>query len=246
MTSTPDPERAAPNVLVSVHDVREEIRAGFGSAQVVVRTLDGVSLSVHAGEFVIVHGGVASGASSLLAVMAGRRATASGSRHASPSLQIRRGAISEEAMQAMRRAWLERPTRVGQTIPRVQVLYLFRVRSHPAPAARESPVGMHRWAAWARTLRADGGSVLVHVPTTPSCQPDAGATERPQKHSPAVFENTAGERLPVSPASVREFTIASGRIVSAVPATRPMWFRESDGYAPPNACDPYPTTWPVP
>ncbi len=237
---------AEPQVLVSVHDLREEVRAGLGNAHVAVRTLDGVSLTVHAGEFVIVRGGVASGATSLLAALAGRRTLQSGSRIVAPSVQIRRGAIGSDAMEAMRRAWREPAPREALITSRTPVLYLFRVRGHASLAPRNSAVQADRWTAWARSLRVTGGSVLVHTPVALPHSADTRAIDLPGKHSPAVFENTAGERQLHSRPAVREFTIAAGRMVSADPATRPMWFRGSDGYAPPNACDPYPTTWPAP
>lgn len=245
MTSTPDPERAPPSVLVSVHDVREEIRAGLGNAQVAVRTLDGVSLSVHAGEFIVVRGGIASGATSLLAALAGQRTYASGIRRAAPTVQIRRGAIAAPAFRAMRQAWVDHTPQARPSDIRSVALYLFRVRRAHADEADVVSVDVSRWQAWARALRESGSSVLVHLPHDVD-EPRIGSSTSPEKHTPAVFENTTGENSSYRRSGVRELTIAAGRLVSAVPATRPMSFRGSDGYAPQSACDPAPTTWPAP
>jgi len=230
---------AAPPVLLAVRDMHEEVRVGLGQASLIVRTLDGVSLAVHAGEMVVLRGGVASGAASLLAVLAGaRRHQQRGTRVEAHGVQVRRGGISRSAFDAIASAWSQPRApdrRIGA--PRVAVVYVFRVRSEP-DARRQSARPDTRtcadpsvWRAWAASLRATGGSVVAYWPLS-ECEVVDPVYEHhdamPGTRTPAVHEAAAGASGDNrgSPGGVRLLTLAAGRIVSADPATRSSW---SDG-----------------
>lgn len=252
MTSSPvNP----PPVLLEVRNVREEIRAGLGQASLTVRTLDGVTLAVHAGELVVLRGGVASGAPSLLNALAGVRRARRGHRRLARGVQIRRACISDAAFAAIAAVWAQPVPARGNDVEfpvRPRVVYIFRVRS-PARGRQAGPGGhvfnvgtvtdTSVWGVWAESLRARGGSIVAHVtndaahaarPRYPHAAPDTKRT------SPAVHEATAGDRrsyqtrrdastvLPRRHPTgrVRTITLAAGRIVSAGPATHPTW---SDG-----------------
>jgi energy-coupling factor transporter ATP-binding protein EcfA2 len=211
MTRSPD---TPPPVLLAVRDVREEIRAGLGQTSLTVRTLDGVTLQVHAGELVVLRGGVASGASSLLAALSGARRVRTGHRRLARGVQVRRACISSAAFSAIAAAWAQpQPAASNQSQPlaRARVVYLFRVRAGAPgrPTAvlahdstgRRSAADASVWGVWAESLRAHGGSIVAHVaddrlhdprPYAPSSRyPHAKAA---QNTSPAVHEATAGDR----------------------------------------------------
>ncbi len=227
---------AAPPVLLAVRDMHEEVRAGLGHASLIVRTLDGVSLAVHAGELVVLRGGVASGAASLLAALAGaRRHQQRGTRVEAHGVQVRRGRISRSAFDAIGSAWSQPrvpDSRIGA--PRIPVVYVFRVRSEPDARRYPSRPDTRTladpavWRAWAASLRATGGSVVAYWPLSAR-----EVVDRVYEHhdamagtrTPAVHEAAAGARGEHrgSAGGVRLLTLAAGRIVSADPATRPSW-----------------------
>lgn len=197
------------HVLLAVREWHEEVRAGLGGATAAVRTLDGVSLAVHAGELVILRGGVASGASTLLSALAGTRAGLPaahrvGHRIAARGVQIRRAAISIDAFRALHAVWtaslpIERTSRV---------IYCFRVR-----VERQRPEDDEPWRAWARALRAGGGSVIAHL-----SHDDQLTYPRDRAlNSASVFESAVDsgppERTLPRPGSVHDCTLAGGRIV---------------------------------
>ncbi len=254
---TPSPFNLPP-VLLEVRNVREEIRAGLGQASLTVRTLDGVTLAVHAGELVVLRGGVASGAPSLLAALAGVRRARSGFRRLARGVQVRRACISDAAFAAIAAAW----ARPGEArdheldFPaRPRVVYIFRVRS-PERGPRAGPYGHTSnsgtavdpsvWGVWAESLRSRGGSIVAHVTNNqayaaPPSYPLAAPV--PKRTSPAVHEATAGDRRSYQTRGqaanvlsrrhptgrVRTITLAAGRIVSAGPEMHPTWSDDSDG-----------------
>jgi energy-coupling factor transporter ATP-binding protein EcfA2 len=208
---TPSPFTPPP-VLLAVRDVREEIRAGLGQTSLTVRTLDGVTLQVHAGELVVLRGGVASGAPSLLAALSGARRVRTGHRRLARGVQVRRACISNAAFSAIAAAWAQPQSASGnhsQPPVRARVVYLFRVRagapSRPTAPRTHDSAGRKAadpsvWGVWAESLRAHGGSIVAHVADdrlhdpraySPSRYPRAKAA---QNTSPAVHEATAGDR----------------------------------------------------
>ncbi|MBL0170731.1 MAG: hypothetical protein IPP90_08370 [Gemmatimonadaceae bacterium] len=219
------PHPQSPPVLLSVRDLHEEIRAGYGQTVFAVRTLDGVSLDVRAGELVVLQGGVASGAVSLLETLAGTRRRLSGLRVAAHGVQIRRGSISHEAFRAITNAW---SPSVGITAPidiaPAPVVYVFRVRPRtsmvsPSPKLWRTRTGdPSTWRAWVESLRARGGSVLVYVSPSGHARghpPHSGA-RLPDPHVDAVHEGVAAlHGYGVESGMVRVLTLAAGRIVGA-------------------------------
>lgn len=206
------PGASPARILLALRGWHEEIRAGAGAAQVIVRTLDHVSLTVHAGELVVVRGGVASGAASLIAALSGMRPPIpalrlGGDRVTASGVQIRRAVISSCALTALRESWSGSvpPSSAPSLRP---VVYVFRVRESPHRWETDA-----HWRAWAVTFRASGGSILAHVPTDRwRKSPPAITTPR----TPAVFESSAFDSAVTNPgahASVREVMLDAGRIV---------------------------------
>ena len=161
-------------VLLSVHDLHEEIVAGAGGATCAVRTLDGLSCHVCVGELVVLQGGVASGANSLLDVFAGLRTRVKGVRQMHPRIRVRRGAISTTAARAIVSAWSDSHRRsasaatgrpVSPTLTSdagAPVAFLLRVhtRRDSGPAHEE----MAWWRDWAERMRARNAAVVLAVP----------------------------------------------------------------------------------
>jgi len=164
-TASPVVRSAA--VLLAVQALCEEVRAGFGSASFRMRMLDNVSLNVHAGEFVMLRGDRASGAHALRAVLAGTRAVRSGVRVVADGVAVRHATVSWDAVRVMLEAW-HAPRRSFASVPRS--VFVLRVRlaaQHETPAASQAQhtsLVARRWSAWAKSLRACQGSVVVHVP----------------------------------------------------------------------------------
>ncbi len=223
MTHSASSPRPAPPLLLAVHDLREEVRAGFGQTALVVRTLDGVSLEVRAGELVVLKGGVASGVVSLLGALAGTRRVWSGNRIAARGVQVRRGSISDVAFRALTAAWSARREIAVSPVLRddTPTVYLFRVRRRECAATPTTPRSLvartdeAAWRTWADSLRARGGSVLAHV--------QAQASEL-NNHAGAVHEAT-GSEYAVESRGVRVLTLAAGRIVNADGAVHSMHSR---------------------
>lgn len=169
--STPQQCISAAPVLLEIRNASEVVRAGLGQTALHVRTLDTVSLAVHAGELLIVQGGVASGASTLLSTLAGTRRRVVGTRVAAPHLQILRARISESAFATLIAAWSSAThanTPAASTAS--PIVYLLRVGASPNPRTPVSPptVSAHTWEAWAQALRARGGAIVAHVGHAPS------------------------------------------------------------------------------
>lgn len=203
-------------VLLAVHDLREEIRAGFGQTRLAVRTLDGVSLALRSGELVVIRGGVASGATSLLGALTGARAvdrrSIDGTRVVARGVQIRRGRISVDALRVLIAAWSS-PLPAGLRVEysATPVVYVFRVRATSTPIPLS---GATMWREWAVRMRSRGGSVLAHVPISAHMHAtrDMAAEQSPS----AVHEATSETGIYASDAgNVRLLTLSAGRIVKA-------------------------------
>lgn len=196
-------------VLLRVRDLSTEIRAGYGGASCTVRTLDGVSLSVRASEMIIVRGGVASGASTLIDTLSGRRTCDQGERAVSARVQVRRARVGGEAFNAMYAAWSDARSSTGlASIASTRVVYVLRVMSPTERTRAETDT--IAWRNWAGALRASGHSVVAHVvdPTHAMTPYRTGKHEHREADRPAVRENL------VPGNSVRVLTLAAGRIVS--------------------------------
>ncbi len=211
-------------LLLAVRDLHEEIHAGFGQSLFAVRTLDGVSVSVRAGELVVLRGGVACGAASLVAQLAGTRPIRTGARIVAKGVRIRRGCISEEALRALVAGWSATPaiTRYAREAPVVHVFYVRPYVSSSARPTREAGTGYEQWCAWAMALRAQGGGVLVHLPI--SSETGEGRREkgdvRPAGYLPSPLSRLPSRFVHESKGAdnangVRVLTLAAGRIVSA-------------------------------
>ena len=187
MTLLQFPGRSHPPIL-TLHHLREEVRAGCGGAHIVVRTLDDVSLTIHAGELLLVHGGIASGARSLVRTIAGGVHARGHSGSTVCGAHIRRGRITRLAATALCRAWRlsaapERETEItheqqggrpdtpddpARSTMRPPVLYVLRIVDTPHDSHASAPSAYHafaKWSEWVVALRKRGGSVLLHTTT---------------------------------------------------------------------------------
>lgn len=214
-------------VVLEVHDLHEEIRAGLGPATVSVRTLDGVSLSVHAGELVVLQGGVASGAASLFDALCGVGRRRTGQRRVKVGVQVRRASIPHAAYLSIANAWHSSAVERVTTGERTPVVYVFRVRDGRAKvasieSARDSRLMREAWVAWTLALRARGGSVVVQLPTGAPVgalsRASAAQYRAPRRnvhhHTGAVRESPHADAVRrASATDVRTVTLAGGRII---------------------------------
>ena len=206
--------------LLRVRNAQRTVRAGTNATSVCVRTLDGVSATVRAGELIILLGGVASGAPSLAAFMAGLRHGMHGHREIAGGVRVRRGSISFAAFRALRTAWESRiQTATHATAGAIEfappshapVVYVFRVRDETTPSpsplsAARASVSYEGWSEWARLVRASGGSVVV--------QCNAHQRKHRERTSPAVYEHPTHSRQRANSSRVRVLTLADGRVVT--------------------------------
>jgi len=226
----------APPVLLSVHNVYEEVAAGLGRARCIVRTLDGLSCAIRAGELVILQGGIASGASSLLDVFAGLRTHVRGARFVAEKVRVRRGAISADAARAIIAGWSDQCTlpRTQQQCAETPVAYLLRVRTRSSTAANMD-TRHHAWRAWAATLHQQRGTIVLSV--------QQSVTETRQRadivgalREPTVVRERHRRHSPPEPHSdMRILTLVAGKIATASADSSVL-----------HASDPYPTTSPPP
>ena len=208
--------------LLRVQNVHQTIRAGTDAASVCVRTLDGVSVCVGAGELVILRGGVASGAPSLAAFMSGQRHGILGEREIACGVRVRRSTISAAAFCALRMAWdseIVSRTMVPTTSPhdahsmRAPVVYVFRVRAdvrfnqHVRPSTHAADA-YDAWREWAHVVRAHGGSVIVQCAAPAMWTRGEQHRRHRERFSPAVHEGSSTFND-----QVRVITLANGRVV---------------------------------
>lgn len=164
--------RASPP-LIAIDGVYDEVCAGgVGNTAFVMRTLDGVSLTVRSGELVLLHGGVASGAASLMTLLNGNRTPRRGTRRVATGVQLRHGRISGNAAAGIVHGWLKGGTD-AKPPANGRVVYMLRVRTDRNAATILSPEladrtahsadAFHVWAAWATALKAQGCSVVLQV-----------------------------------------------------------------------------------
>ena len=249
LPSAPLPS-AASRVLVAVHEVSDEVRAGFGRTAFVMRTLDKVSLSVCSGELVLLHGGVASGAVSLLAALAGHRMPPRGSRTMAHGVQVRRASISTAAAQGIVSGWTRatqpdhiptlRRQKQAQTLaqpqPQVptqpQVVYVLRVRAPKRlalPQSPDSPPAVPHderrvWAAWANDLKRRGASVVVQfsesIENTATQAPDN--TRAPYtRPTPLHARRHSVHESAVAHSAVAHSTVAHNTVANRLVRARP-------------------------
>lgn len=238
-------------VLLSVHDLHEEIVAGAGGATCAVRTLDGLSCHVRVGELVVLQGGVASGANSLLDVFAGLRARVRGVRHVHPRTRVRRGAISTTAARAIVAAWSDAHRVPAPAVTRwpiiatptanaaAPVAYLLRV--HTRPDAVAAPAVSAGWRDWAERVRTYNAAVVLAV------QFALGTTERTAgpEAPPEQYVVREPQRVYDS-ARVRVLTLRAGRIVATPARDARAWISDNGDSPVPNVCHPSTTGSTVP
>ncbi len=231
----------ARRVLVALENAHEEISAGYGSTVLVVRTLDGLSCSVHTGELLRLSGGVASGVRSLLHAFHGTRSRIQVERRVAAGVQLRRACIPALAERAILAGWsdgAESPCLrefVPQPHPhtRGDVVYLLRVRDGdehgPHSAPRVSPahertvVNMHAWRTWAAALKRQGGAIVLACPVSAdsiASSPDASAPvhtsnkQRATGRGALPSNHRVCEPHTTPSTAVRTLTLHAGRILS--------------------------------
>ena len=214
LTSSPTQfNTVAPPVLLSVRNVHEEIAAGLGRARCIVRTLDGLSCDICAGELVILQGGVASGASSLLDVFAGMRTRARGMRYVAEKVRVRRGAIGADAARSIIAGWSDQYTRPHRQQQRAEtpIAYLFRVRARSSTTTANLDARHQAWRTWAAALYQRHGTIVLSVQ-----QSREETTQRADIVGALREPTVVRERNLRQPrADVRILTLVAGKIVTA-------------------------------
>jgi len=159
------------DALLALHDAQEEIVAGLANARLVVRTLDRVSCEVYAGELLVVSGGVASGARSLMGALDGTRTLSCTRRDVANNVRLRRALVAPECADAIVAGWRDTTVRNGPDSiaaqDRVRTVYLLRVRQTGSPSAYQFTLSA--WRRWSSQVRARGGAVVL-------CRHDAGSS----------------------------------------------------------------------
>ncbi len=205
-------------VLVAVRNACEEIVAGLGSALCTVRTLDGLACDVRAGELLLLVGGVASGAISLLSALQGVRTRGRAQRLLTPGVRIRRAMIPFAASEAIIAGWKDALS-AGQTLGIVgpgnsaPLVYLLRVR--PAASARPETTGaftLGAWRAWAEALQRQGSAIVLarHDEPRPPIRRAVGTVAN---SDPVLVRETP----PDGRTQIRTLTLHAGRIVRVEP-----------------------------
>lgn len=175
--------------LLAIHRGRAEARAGSHSASICIRDLDDVSVAVHEGELVVLHGGVASGANALFHILSGARVLQGGVRTVAPHVRIVRATISARAFAAIHESWPHRRhARVGYSKrgrsrptdapPRDahRDVFLFRVR--PSVEHADTTMMDNAWRAWAHVVRQRGGAIVACISVPPAREARAVARIR--------------------------------------------------------------------
>lgn len=208
-------------VLIAVQDACEEIVAGLGSALFSVRTLDGLSCDVRAGELLLLVGGVASGATSLLDALYGPPASrARAQRRVTSGVQLRRATIPFNASEAIIAGWRDAQDSSQSAaspdvsnVTRAPVVYLLRVR--PNDPTRDASIGgitPHSWRAWSGALKRCGGAVVL----ARGSERRVGEGEK-RATAQRAFQDLAmvRESYERDDVQIRTLTLHAGRIVSA-------------------------------
>lgn len=244
--------------LLSLARARAEISAGIpGRCAVSVRVLDDVTLSIHAGELLLLQAPETLGRSMLLAALAGREHSprhryVRSVRDAAPGLRIRRAALPVDAVEEITRGWQD--ARVLTTAPASRTLYLLRATRAGVLTPREAA----EWRRWGRQAheRRDG-VVIACPPRAAACYGAAHAPPVQSAHEPSAWY--APDTLAEPSRGIRRFELRAGRLhsvktprrgpahperLTAGPVPRP-WSGDgsSDAHAP-TASRPSPTASP--
>ena len=246
LASVVAPRIVAPSsaVVLAVRELNEDVRAGYGSAGFRLRLLDNVTLSVRAGECVLVRGDRASGAHALRSILAGTRTVRSGARTVADGVAVKHATVSRDAVCSILEGW-QAPRRACSSLP--NEVFVLRVRDEPPQGvghsrAQRTSVVDERWRTWAKSLRGCQGSIVAHVPWNdaatdatdhdakydtdypteyPTQAPSHAAHAAPLVHEGAAADDRSyGAFYQPSPPTVRTITLAAGRIVGTVPDAR--------------------------
>lgn len=203
-----------------------------------VRTLDDVSVEVHAGELLVVESAAFNGAGALYSALVGAGRGIAGERHVSAGVQLRRGSIPASARDSIVATWAHG---VSAALSEARVVYLLRVRSGLTVAS--SRVAQDAWHDWATALRASNGAVVLFdtsregMRSTPAeftrAATVAGVARAARVAEPSQGSGTMRGRL-------RTLTLSAGRIVAegsplVVPLTA-LPSGGSDASPSPTAC----------
>ncbi len=212
-SSRPQSVTVASPVLLSVHNMHEEITAGLGHARCSVRTLDGLSCEIRAGELVILQGDIASGASSLLDVFAGLRTRSRGIRHVAEKVRVRRGAISRGAARAIIAGWSVQHTQtdIQHLRKETPVAYLLRVRTRTR-ANTSVTSSHHAWRTWAAALRQENCAIVLGVRPPLALVTQRTTQRTTQRAEPVMVREPSRNQ---SRPNVRVLTLVAGKIVTA-------------------------------
>ncbi len=211
-------------ILVAVHNACEEIVAGLGSALFSVRTLDGLSCDVRAGELLLLVGGVASGATSLLGALYGPPASrARAQRYAIPGVQLRRATIGFGASEAIVAGWsdaqastpIPHSSNAATAAARTPVVYLLRVRADDSTRAGcTGAITTHSWRSWAAALRERGGAIVLARANQSSAAPQENEKRTGDRAVPSEI-SMVRESADRGRHQMRTITLHAGRIISA-------------------------------
>lgn len=194
--------------LIAVRNLRETVRAGFGSAMASVRTLDDVSVEVHAGELLVVESAAFNGAGALYSALAGAGRGVAGERHVGAGVQLRRGSIPASARDAIIATWAQG---AWAALSEARVVYLLRVRAGPPIAP--SRAAHDAWHDWATAVRGNNGAVVLFdtsrdvMRRMPAERTRAARVAEPSQGCTTMRESVTRGRL-------RTLTLSAGRIVA--------------------------------
>lgn len=255
--------------LLSMAQASADVTAGIpGRCALSVRVLDDVSLSIHAGELLLLQAPEALAQTLLLAAMAGGPLAAGhryvrATRNAATGLRIRRAALHHDAIPEIMRGWQD--ARGASVPPTSGTVYLLRAM-HPrvtdsGPLTPRAAAEWRRWGrsaherrdgvmiVWApRTSQPDNATHSAALPATPPSRAhETVASYHPRdfipQHAPIrLLELRAGRLYTVR--SPRPYTAPTAWLTAADPAPRPWCSGGSTGAPPPTACCPDPTTSP--
>ena len=224
--------------IVRISDVTQELSVGLGQAVASVRTLSNVSLTVNAGELVVLSGSRGAGERALLAVIAGDRRGVTGQCDIAPHTRIRLLRIAPAAALALAEEW-ERAEQFQSQLrdesaecppPSASERELFLLdiagESASAPMPSNSKWQPREWNesnrgalfAWASTCRNRGGAVVMAAGALlgDSLIKNAVRQLQPNRIAPRTSALTVRERQIQPETSVRVIAMHSGRLAPPV------------------------------